>query len=262
MKFSFDLLSDLHIEHWPEFDWAGQATSQFCIIAGDVSRDINVLTDTLTHLSECYTGVFYIDGNDEHKNHWDNLGDNYQNIHNICNRLDTVVYLQDNIVVINGVAIIAANGWWTWDLDPTIDPLQTRDWFCNHYQVNSYVPHVIDQLANSDISYLEATISKLQTMPDVRRIVIVTHTVPMLDLISHDLTLSGNYRLNCAGNRYITAILHADIERKISHWCFGHYHMPIDQQIGNIRFVNNCRGRPDTPYYKSVYYPLRIEIDV
>jgi hypothetical protein len=33
-----------------------------------------------------------------------------------------VVYLQDNVVVINGVAILGTNGWWGFDFDNTIDP--------------------------------------------------------------------------------------------------------------------------------------------
>ena len=39
MKFAFDLISDLHIETWPDFDWTGQATSPYCVVAGDVARD-------------------------------------------------------------------------------------------------------------------------------------------------------------------------------------------------------------------------------
>ena len=64
MTFTFDLISDLHIETWEEFDWTHQATSPYCIVVGDVCRDRQVLIDTLTHLGEQYAGVFYIDGND------------------------------------------------------------------------------------------------------------------------------------------------------------------------------------------------------
>ena len=48
MNFSFDLISDLHVETWNEFDWSGQATSPYCVVAGDVARDRSLLIDALT----------------------------------------------------------------------------------------------------------------------------------------------------------------------------------------------------------------------
>jgi len=39
MQFAFDLISDLHIETWPQFDWKDQATSPFCVVAGDIAKD-------------------------------------------------------------------------------------------------------------------------------------------------------------------------------------------------------------------------------
>jgi hypothetical protein len=52
-----------------------------------------------------------------------------------------------------------------------------------------------------------------------------------------------------------------DTESKIHTWCFGHYHGDVDSWLGGVRYVNNCRGRGNTPWSKSVYYPKRIEID-
>ena len=79
MTVAFDLISDLHTDTWTDFDWTGQATSPYCVVAGDVTRDRKTLVDTLTHLGECYPGgVFYIDGNDEHSYYLDDLGSSYQ----------------------------------------------------------------------------------------------------------------------------------------------------------------------------------------
>ena len=70
MTFAFDLISDLHVETWDTFDWTGQATSPYCVVAGDVARDRQRLLDVLTHLGQCYPGgVFYVDGNEEHKDY-------------------------------------------------------------------------------------------------------------------------------------------------------------------------------------------------
>ena len=112
MTFTFDLISDLHIETWDHFDWTAQATSPYCVVAGDVARDPEILAETLEHLGRCYLNVFYIDGNDEHVDHWHNLDNSYSNLTNRIKRVSNVVYLQNNVIIIDGVAILGTNGWW------------------------------------------------------------------------------------------------------------------------------------------------------
>ena len=51
MTVSFDLISDLHVETWDSFDWTGQATSPYCVVAGDVARNRDRLLEALEHLS-------------------------------------------------------------------------------------------------------------------------------------------------------------------------------------------------------------------
>lgn len=263
MTFAFDLISDLHIESWSnEFDWTGQPTSQFCVVAGDVSRDLDVLARTLRHLGQCYRGVFYIDGNDEYRDDIDNIGDRYRAIKRMLKNIDNVLYLQDNAVVVEGVGILATNGWWSWNLDADIDYEQTRAWYHQKVGCQPSTLDVIESMAISDAAYLRNSVSRLQTHQDVKRIVIVTHTVPTMTLINHDLDLDGTYRMNCMGNPYMEQVLAADTEAKISHWCFGHYHSSVDRSAGGIRFVNNCRGRGDSEFRKIVYHPLRIEVAV
>lgn len=269
MQFAFDLISDLHCHTWPDrFDWSGQATSPYCVVAGDVCRDQSDTTKILQHLSDCYQGVFFIDGNDEHADWLDDLSGSYQELQTKLSTLKNVVYLQDNVVVINGVAIIGTNGWWGFDLDPTVDPEQTMQWWQekikNHYGIvlEPRDLQTIKTMANSDVAYLMNSIKRLQTHIDVKRIVVITHTVPRLDLLSHDILLSGQYHLNTMGNRFMPYVLDADVNKKIHTWCFGHYHTSVDQIRDGVRYVSNCRGRGDTDYRKSVYFPLRIEIDI
>jgi hypothetical protein len=116
-------------------------------------------------------------------------------------------------------------------------------------------------MANTDATYLTNSIRRLQTHQDVKKIVVVTHTVPDPLLIQHDIDLEGKLQFNTMGNRYMIQALAADTENKIHTWCFGHYHGAVDQLRSGIRFVNNCRGRGDTPYGQQVYYPRRILVD-
>lgn len=262
MQFAFDLISDLHVESWNNFDWVGQATSPFCVVAGDVARDPSVLKETLQHLSQCYQSIFYIDGNDEHRWAIDDIGNNYRQIESMMLDLPNVVYIHDNVAVINGVAILGTNGWWSWDFDRSIAKSDTQTWFLDYTKCSPLVPDTISALAAADAEYLYRSVAKLQTHLDVKQIVVVSHTVPHDRFVNHDLDLIGTYRYNCLGNSLLQKALQADSEKKISHWCFGHYHGDIDCVVDGIRYVNNCRGRGDTVWKKSVYYPKRIELTI
>lgn len=255
---AFDLISDLHTETWPDFDWSELATSPVCVVAGDVCRDHTNLENVLKHLGQCYQQVLYIDGNEEHKHHWATLGENFQTIDSIIARCDNVVYLHDNLVILNRTAFLGTNGWWTWDFDPGIEREQTMSWFSEVYHTTSAVARAIDVLAVNDTVYLAASVTKLQTMPDVDSVVIVTHTVPGSRFVEHDIDIINSYRINVMGNSMIRDVLAWDTERKIKCWCFGHYHGSVDQIIDGVRFVNNCRGRGDTAWKQTVYYPKMI----
>jgi hypothetical protein len=154
MQFNFDLISDLHVETWNHFDWTGQATSPYCVVAGDVSRDRDILRETLRHLGQCYQGVFYIDGNDEHRHMLENLGESYQFLDRTLDRIPNVVYMQDNVVIINGVALLATNGWWSYDFDPALDYDQSQFWYTDRMNTIPSVADSITGLAFNDATYL------------------------------------------------------------------------------------------------------------
>jgi len=262
MQLAFDLISDLHIDSWDrDFDWTGQATSPHCIVVGDVCQNRQLLYKTLTHLGQCYQAVFYVDGNDEHVRSIDNLGTSYRDLAKQIEKIPNVVYLQDNVVVINGVAVLGTNGWWGFDFDSSLDPEEVRDWWCDH---NSLTPEhytAVRRASTTDANYMIASVRRLQTHQDVKKIVMVTHTVPMPELISHDIDLANKLKFNIMGNRHMLNALDVDTERKIDTWCFGHYHGKVDQYRDGVRYVNNCRGRGNTTWSQYVYHPLRVVVD-
>jgi predicted phosphodiesterase len=262
MQFSFDLISDLHVETWDQFDWTGQATSAYCIVVGDVARNRERLLETLKHLSQCYPGgVFYIDGNEEHKDYLDDLGASYHALDKDLDTIDNLVYMQNNAIIINGVAILATNAWWTYDFDPSIDVDTSLQAIQDHHGIDASSATNIVGVAYTDANYMINSVEKLQTHPEVRAIVLVTHTVPADWIISHDPDLVGNWRYNGMGNSNISAALQKDTENKIRAWCFGHYHRPVDRQSAGVRYVSNPRGRGNTEWSQPAFYPKRITID-
>ena len=180
------------------------------------------------------------------------------------NRLNRVTYLQDNVIVIDGVAILGTNGWWGYDLDETVNRDDCKqhmiDWYAKKMPGHEMNPEELSDLSRRDVAYLVNSVQRLQTHNDVKKIVIVTHTVPGANLIKHDINLSGTTQFNHMGNRLMHLVHTNDSERKINTWCFGHYHGRVDQMVNGIRFVNNCRGRGDSPYRQDAYFPKRIDI--
>ena len=262
MHFAFDLISDLHVETWDKFDWDGQPTSPYCVVAGDVSRDPEILRETLEHLGQKYAGVFYIDGNDEHRYYLENLTNGYHTIQEAVKDIPNVVYLQDNCVIINGVAIISTNGWWTYDFDKTLSLDQSISWYQEYLQIPESSAVEINSIAYHDAAYIINSVNRLQKQRDVNHIVIVTHTVPAPWIVEHDIDFVDNYRTNIMGNRYIQNAIEEDTENKIKAWCFGHYHKSVDRYFAGIRYVSNPRGRGDTQWSQNPYYPKRIEIEL
>ena len=147
MTFTFDLISDLHVETWDEpFDWTGRATSAHCVVVGDVAKDRKQLVSALAHLGQCYQAVFYIDGNDEHTDFREDLGSSYRDLSRLVNRIPNVVYLQDNVVVIDGVAILGTNGWWGFDFDLGIDYVSSQEWYREKFGLAAEATHAISRM--------------------------------------------------------------------------------------------------------------------
>jgi predicted phosphodiesterase len=259
---NFDLISDIHRETWDNFDWEGQPTSQYCIVAGDVARDRTLVLDTLEQLSKVYLGVFYVDGNDEHKNYAEDLTTSYNELAELIAPMENVIYLHDNVVVMNGIAILATNGWWSYDFDPSLDLEQSVTWVQHKDKISQMAAIGINATAYRDAGYLANSVAKLQTYQDVKSIIIVTHTVPTPEIIKHDLQLVDSWRFNSMGNSRIQDAIKEDCENKIKLWCFGHYHRPVDTVIDGIRYVSNPRGRGDTEFSQPAYYPKRITVTV
>jgi hypothetical protein len=262
MSFSFDLISDLHIESWPNFDWTDQATSPYCVVAGDVARDPVLVAETLRHLGECYAGVFYIDGNEEHRYGLTDLDQSYQQLREAVDNIPNVIYMENNVVITNGVALLSVNGWWTYEFDPGTDPEQSLDWYKDYVGISRDQAYVMRDRAMVDAAYLIRSVRRLQTHQDVKRIVLLTHTLPLPDFVSHDPDIAGTWRYNSMGNHLINLALQEDSEHKIQDWVFGHYHRSVNQTVNGVKYASNPRGRGDTPWCQPAYYPKKITVTI
>lgn len=225
MELHFDLISDLNLSSDDEFDWSDKATALCCIVAGGISSDLDKVCDVLSHLSEHYRGVFYIDGALEHsslltKTH------NIRFLQNFCEQLPNVVYLHNNVIIVDGVAVIGCNGWY----GNAKTELEYR------------TAMMVEGWRREDMSYMAHSISRLQNHPDVKRIICVSNCPPAPEL------LYGDHSLDLPDQIGPALSLVKDVERKVSNWCFGTFELPVEQEIFGVTYLNNSYSGQD-PYW-------------
>lgn len=139
--------------------------------------------------------------------------------------------MHNHVVIIDGIAIVGTNGWYRTDLAyPLIKPED------------------IENERFEDIGYLGSTIEKLQLHLDVKKIVIVSHSAPSLEL------LFGEEPDDIYSIPPLKLALVKDLESKVTHWVYGNYNKTVDIVVHGINYVNNS-------YYKrNPYWAKRVEI--
>lgn len=231
MEIGFDVISDLNLSPEESFNWEGKSTSLYCIVAGNVSSDLRTVLQTLAHLCKQYQGVFYTPGSLEYKN-CNDINARTEQILHVCSKVNNLAVLHHNVVIIDGVAILGANGWGT-------DPLQEH--------VTAQLQ--IDVHRMEDTAYLHKSLEKLQRHLDVKKILVVSSAVPHRDLyFNEEPEFVG-------GILPLVASLVSDTESKVGNWVFGTHEKIVDTTINNINYSNN-------PYLKrNPYWAKRVTIE-
>lgn len=230
MIIGFDVISDLNLSPNETFDWENKATSLYCVIAGNISNDLRTIHQTLNYLSQFYQGVFYTAGTLEYEGAT-NIAIRTEELLKICRAIRNVAYLHNHVVIIDGIAIIGTNGWYS----DTFPQLQIS-------------PEEIEVERYEDIGYLGNTIEKLQLHLDVKKIMIVSHSVP-----GHELFFKEEPD-HIHEVPPLKLALIRDSEAKVTTWIYGSYNKTVDVIFDGINYVNNS-------YYKrKPYWAKRIEV--
>lgn len=232
MIIGFDVISDLNLAAGDNFDWENKSTSLYCLIAGNISSDLSTVVKVLSHLSTLYQGVFYIPGSLEYKD-IENFEIRTLEIVRACQRIKNVAVLHEHVVIIDGIAILGANGWYgNLEADNLLTELK------------------VQEIRHQDIHYLKNSLDRLQKHLDVKKIIVLTNSVPGENLYFGEIPdlVKGQLSLDLT--------LFADTEHKISHWVFGTHGKIVDTVINDINYVNNPKLN------RSPYWAKRISIEV
>lgn len=224
MNLSFDLISDLNLTTGDKFVWEGKVTSLFCVIPGNISSDISIVKKTLTYLAELYQGVFYIDGATEHESIF-GRSERIAQIEKICKHINNTVYLHDNVIIVNGIAILGINGW-----------------YGNYTKTTGALDSVrLESFRQDDMVYLHESIKRMQLHPEVENILILSASVP-----SKELYFGEHTAINDSMSPTVSLI--GDTEKKVSHWVFGGSNKKVDITINDINYLANPRSTSE-PYW-------------
>ena len=230
MDIGFDVIGDLYLEPDDSFNWEGKATSLYCLVAGNVSSNLRTIIQTIAHLSKLYQGVFYIPGTLEYQG-CDNIHRRTEEILQACSRISNAAVLHHHVIVIDGIAVLGANGWYE---EPD--------------RVNLELNEQLEVARYEDVAYLKKSIQKLQKHLDVKKILILSNSVP------NDKLYFGEVPDCTIHSIPLSIALGADTENKITHWAFGTYKKIVDTSFDGINYV--CNPRKD----KSPYWAKRITV--
>jgi Icc-related predicted phosphoesterase len=259
----FDLISDLHKDFWGEheqIDWEGKGTSLVAVVLGDVSRDVSETYKTIVDISKHYKFVIFVDGNHEHNNHC-GIQEHNQQLKNELSKYHNISFLNRSAIVLDGIAFVGANGWWTFDfMEPTISREEAYWYFASNNVYSEPFMQEVIYTAREDAHVMCEIVAKLTADPAVQEIVMLTHTAPFNRFV--DL-LQPQHPANYArcGSSYLPKILDFDINSKCKTWCFGHVHQPFDEIIDSVRYVCHPRGRKDDMPQNAIYYPKMIDLN-
>lgn len=215
---TFDVISNLNLTKSEKFSWKDKSSGIYCIIAGNISNDMQIVFTVLDTLSSHYESIFYVPGTLEYETAID-INDRTEELQAICKYMNNVTMLRGNIATLAGIAVIGINGWIRISSDvydyPNVQRLVDRD---------------------DEFNYLCKTVEKLQIHKDIRKIIIVISSVPNNELFFGTEEISGDYL-------DFTECRNFDTEKKVSHWVFGHHETTVDIILDNIHFINGSKDQ-------------------
>jgi hypothetical protein len=253
----FDLVSDVHIEHWNNnYDFLKSKQSNILVVAGDIADHVDPAVNWLTVVSSEYQHILVVDGNHEHQGERFPLIDIVTELRERFSQLKNVHFLERGPFIKDDVAFVGRCGWWDYRIgEPHVN------WETSYNHFSRYMSEQISQdiLAQSAQDYADILREclELQRNESIEKIVCVTHTLPHHRGISWDVYPNKSDAVGCYGNSLMEMVpIYAP---KVSTWCFGHNHDAKEFTIHGRNYHSNPRGRPED-FDRIDYAPKLIHV--
>jgi predicted phosphohydrolase len=268
---SIDIVSDLHIDQWDNTFKStypcgirsnnpynfNDSMSDILIVAGDVSDDLDISLNFINEISSKYKYVLFVDGNHEHVQRYPKLftdDEIYEKVKKLNN--PKLFYLNKDHFRVGDTAVVGVCGWWDYNnaQDKTRNLNYFKKWMPEFTKDQNleFINNVI-QKSELEAKILQEAINKYNKNPEIKNIVVVTHTIPIDEYCSRELGLKEKYCISTQLNTNLRKIINE--KNKISHWIFGHTHDHYECKHNNIHLICNPRGRPED--YNRLTYKLK-----
>lgn len=261
-----DIVSDLHIDQWDKDIGVkypcglvkhapytpNNSQNKILIVAGDVSDSLHNTIKYLDTISVYYEKILFVDGNHEHVNMYPNLY-THEEINEKIKKLNNnkIVYLPCNPYQQGKTLFIGACGWWDYN-NANLDAINSNLEYFKHWlphltrkENHEFIDNVIKR-SREDYSKLEKLIELANQDQTIENIIIVTHCVP-----KRVFCCMKNIE-TILNTKFEELIKNKTLNRKLTHWIFGHIHHNIYQTSGQIKFICHPRGRPED-YNRELY---------
>lgn len=267
----FDLMSDLHVDLSPKIalDYASMATAPIAVVAGDTANSPTRAAKELLRIADAYDRVLFIDGNHEH---YSNRSENpnqpnrmppetYSFLRQAFEGHPKIVYLDQgrNAHIEGDTAFVGANAWYDFNWSQ-VDPDHCKSAWYQHMNDSYWANVEAEWVENESIrqtSNLSATVASLNQNSKIKRIVLVTHTIPTEKGI---FVHPGNHLWNLLNGCYYNSLSQRAHFGKVVAHCFGHTHNRQSFREYAIDFHCNPRGYSGEPCFEN-WKPACIDLD-
>lgn len=236
------ILSDIHLEIDPGFDWPGIPDADVCVCAGDlhdggVVRSIEWLGE---HVAP-HMPVIMIPGN--HEFYGAAIKEGLEAGYEAARRFHNVHLLDGDVVIFERYRFVGATLWTDFLLNGHAGSAMfaAREHLADYRRIKRsktpfkrFSPRESQHLHHLARYHIEEVLSTPSTRPTV----VVTHHAPSLMSVPREFLKDA-----------LTPAFASNLEAKILEyqpllWVHGHIHHPSDYRIGNTRVVCNPRGYP------------------
>lgn len=258
----FDLVSDLHIDHWGrsfETDWLFDQRSDILVIAGDTSDSIDQTCEYFRLLTKYYSKILVVDGNHEHQTTMESIDESTVYWQQAVAQSGAIYLGQEN-PLIDGVRFIGICGWWSFDFgEPNVSLENTISKCKSVYGLTDLM--IEKQLSQSikDAQALNNMMIAATLDEKTEHIVVVTHSLPHPSCISWNRYPPDLNMVGCYGNSRYQWTLDSDINQKCKYWVFGHNHDRKHIPYKHMQFVSNPRGRRED-WNRTSYLARTLEV--
>lgn len=237
----FQILSDIHLEHYHTYPGAkyflpSLGEADVLCLCGDIGDPFK--SHYVRFLKECsessYKYVLVITGNHEYYGHH-TLKVPFH-IRRLCSANPKLVFLHNQAFDVSPNVRVLGTTLWT-----QTRPEQSE---CIRKCVNDYKYIKEWSIERSDSEHRKASkflLRELETCPDDKRIVILTHHAPVLDC--GDPLYKGSFLSSAFKNDLEDVII--KYNDRIALWAYGHDHYNMRFKIGDTVVVSNQYGYPD-----------------